>query len=557
MAMNPNDAFPTRTTAPDADYPYGGAQNVTLPSDGTGTPWVASLINDIFGFQQALLAAAGIVPTGDPETAIDSQYLDAINQIILDNVPPALLLDASNWPDDYLRISEDYSMYSSSGAVSLYPSNTVTGSPGGAAQVKFTATIGSNVASFQLQSDLAGPWLTTSSKGGAGSGNFKISQTTGADYLDVEPSKLKTYYAAGNEMFRVDATELQYSYTDGFPLLQVSNTAFEYTQSGTAGRVKYESGVFTVRDASGVETFNSGVPPGNFQSNGSVAMTGNFNSGNNGIINLKTGGYGPGGTNLSLSINGDPDTGIVGFGGNVMAMVAGIDAFSTASVVVVQDNEVNVNAGSTYIRLLRVEGEIHFRTGSNERMLLTDTGLDMLTHNITNVADPVGATDVVNLQYADDNYQATPPPLAGFFALTNSYYRNEALPVATISVAAIPNATWRSYGPTGSGATTIWTALDSLPLGVKVLHFTSQISAQIIDATANINLSAGGQSGILGIRTLKDSIKNGVVSANTVSVNHWTTQTTAANIFYVRFDRVDPSEVIINTADITFTGWSS
>jgi hypothetical protein len=163
----------------------------------------------------------------------------------------------------------------------------------------------------------------------------------------------------------------------------------------------------------------------------------------------------------------------------------------------------------------------------------------------------------VNLQYADDNYQATPPALAGFIPVTQSYYRDESITVATLDITGFTTSTWQSVGPTGSGATTIWADLDSLPLGVKLLHFTSEISAEIISATANISLSAGGQSGVSGIRTLKDEIENGVVSTNTVSVKHWTTQTTAANIFYVRFDRVDPTDVIISSADITFTGWSS
>jgi len=78
MALNPGASYPTQTTAPDADYPYGGAQNITAPGDGLGTPWVADIVNDIFGMQQALLSEAGITPSGDPDTATASQYLDAM-----------------------------------------------------------------------------------------------------------------------------------------------------------------------------------------------------------------------------------------------------------------------------------------------------------------------------------------------------------------------------------------------------------------------------------------------------------------------------------------------
>lgn len=81
MAVNPHGAYPTKTTAPTTGYPYGGAQNVTTPGDGTGTPWIANLINDIFGFQQALLTNAAIIPSGSPDTATASQYLQALQAI--------------------------------------------------------------------------------------------------------------------------------------------------------------------------------------------------------------------------------------------------------------------------------------------------------------------------------------------------------------------------------------------------------------------------------------------------------------------------------------------
>lgn len=81
MAINPEIEFPGKINPSDADYPYGSARNITSPGDGTGTPWLAPLVNDIFGFQQALLSNAGIVPSGNPDKVGDSQYLDALKKI--------------------------------------------------------------------------------------------------------------------------------------------------------------------------------------------------------------------------------------------------------------------------------------------------------------------------------------------------------------------------------------------------------------------------------------------------------------------------------------------
>lgn len=81
MAINPETQYPGKITASSANYPYGQARNITVPGDGTGTPWEAALVNDIFGMQQALLSEAGITPTGNPETAVASQYLNAMHTL--------------------------------------------------------------------------------------------------------------------------------------------------------------------------------------------------------------------------------------------------------------------------------------------------------------------------------------------------------------------------------------------------------------------------------------------------------------------------------------------
>jgi hypothetical protein len=96
MAINPSvhGAFTGKidTTDP-TGYPYGKAQNITAPGDGTGTPWVEDGINDIFGFQQALLDAGSVTPSGTADKVGASDYLDALNAIITDAVDAKALAD--------------------------------------------------------------------------------------------------------------------------------------------------------------------------------------------------------------------------------------------------------------------------------------------------------------------------------------------------------------------------------------------------------------------------------------------------------------------------------
>lgn len=82
MAIAPNTRYPANTKAPDADYPQGSARDISAPGAADGTPLQEDWLNDWFGFQQAVLAEAGVTPSGTPDTALDSQVLAGLLAII-------------------------------------------------------------------------------------------------------------------------------------------------------------------------------------------------------------------------------------------------------------------------------------------------------------------------------------------------------------------------------------------------------------------------------------------------------------------------------------------
>jgi hypothetical protein len=81
MAIDPSAEYPGQVVTGDPGYPFGKARNVTVSGDGTGTPWEQRLANDILGFQQALLAAAGVTPSGVSDKVGASDYLDALTRL--------------------------------------------------------------------------------------------------------------------------------------------------------------------------------------------------------------------------------------------------------------------------------------------------------------------------------------------------------------------------------------------------------------------------------------------------------------------------------------------
>lgn len=104
MAINPASEYPGKTAGATVNYPKGEARNVTTPGDGTGTPWLASLINDIWGLLQGLLIDAGITESGSPDTALVSQYQEAIRKLCGNNFQTrdALALDTKLQVGEYV-----------------------------------------------------------------------------------------------------------------------------------------------------------------------------------------------------------------------------------------------------------------------------------------------------------------------------------------------------------------------------------------------------------------------------------------------------------------------
>src|SRR5690606_20817800 len=75
----PKNTYPAQTDDTDpTGYPHGKARNANSPNDGNGFPLESQWLNDQFGFQQAVVEAAGITPSGNPDKADASDLLDAL-----------------------------------------------------------------------------------------------------------------------------------------------------------------------------------------------------------------------------------------------------------------------------------------------------------------------------------------------------------------------------------------------------------------------------------------------------------------------------------------------
>jgi hypothetical protein len=85
LAIKPTETYASQVDTSDPAWPWGRAQNETALGARNGTPLEQAWVSDLWGWQQALLQAAAIEPSGDPDRSgnggTDSEYLRAIRAL--------------------------------------------------------------------------------------------------------------------------------------------------------------------------------------------------------------------------------------------------------------------------------------------------------------------------------------------------------------------------------------------------------------------------------------------------------------------------------------------
>lgn len=88
MAIDRNARYPGRFDAPTTARPQGAFKNRTAPGAKDGSYLERDWANDWDGFFGSLMRSAGLTANGTPDTALASQYFDALTKKIADAVKP-------------------------------------------------------------------------------------------------------------------------------------------------------------------------------------------------------------------------------------------------------------------------------------------------------------------------------------------------------------------------------------------------------------------------------------------------------------------------------------
>ena len=108
MAINLNTQYSSKNVPVSTNYPYGQGMNVSAQGAGDAVPWEAAVFNDWNGYFQAVLSAASIVPSGTPDNAVTSQYLQALRALFLDASSNLSDLDNASTARTNLQLNDNY-----------------------------------------------------------------------------------------------------------------------------------------------------------------------------------------------------------------------------------------------------------------------------------------------------------------------------------------------------------------------------------------------------------------------------------------------------------------
>lgn len=128
--------------------------------------------------------------------------------------------------------------------------------------------------------------------------------------------------------------------------------------------------------------------------------------------------------------------------------------------------------------------------GTVGKLSVTDTeGADWLV--VSPTGSPADDIDIIDF---DNGLQGTRIVNSGAavagFNKSAIHYQSDGVLGPPFSVAAtLPVSTFQTIGPTGSGATNIWTALDSLPPTAKYIEFAYELSASAVGITSTLGVT--------------------------------------------------------------------
>ncbi len=80
MAKKKYILYPGQVLTGDTNFPNGKAVDVSSPGAADGTPWKEDLINERFGFEEALLYNSDLTTNDTAETKLNSQYYQSVQE---------------------------------------------------------------------------------------------------------------------------------------------------------------------------------------------------------------------------------------------------------------------------------------------------------------------------------------------------------------------------------------------------------------------------------------------------------------------------------------------
>ena len=214
--------------------------------------------------------------------------------------------------------------------------------------------------------------------------------------------------------------------------------------------------------------------------------------------------------NPSLYFIGDTDTGLFRENGNELGIACG----GLLSCTFVSNGIKNGNGSSTnpaYSFDANILAGMYYDAGAAEVGVSSSSPTAIRWETTTPAAggllvnNTLTGAGLERVLTASDIGGGTPPVVAGFSGSLYSYIADGVTSGALFDVfTALTESTFETVGPTSSGATNIWTALDIVPSTATsiILQVTLQIDPDWIDLDATMSLYAHRTAGAISASNL-------------------------------------------------------
>ncbi len=148
------------------------------------------------------------------------------------------------------------------------------------------------------------------------------------------------------------------------------------------------------------------------------------------------------------------------------------------------------------------------------------------------------------------------PPVSGYIGQIIKYYRTSSIGSLQVDT-LMTDSVWRSFGPTGSGADTVWSELDDIPINAIAITLSVQMFAERITGLSDgysllFDSRTNGLSNNFEVAAVGD-YGSSTEPSTSYQTSFFDVPLSSSNIFDFKFNETNTDSIIISVRVVGFS----